>query len=304
MSVDDKKSCLCAIIVTYEPDPDVLLRLLAQISTQTDFLLIDNASSNAAQFIAHAQDTPRCIGVRRLDKNIGLASAMNRGLREVSAAAYGFAVLFDQDSQVPASFFIDMQRTYTRAQGLLSSKLAALGPRIVSLRNAKPMPFKVFSRLCKRSDRRLPSDAKLFEADFLISSGCMIALQYLDDIGMMKDEYFIDNIDLEWCFRASARGYALLGTDYALLQHSIGVDDDSALVRAGLIVSHSPLRSYYSTRNRFALYREAHAPWAWKLRDFPRFILKSTWLLLFSKQRSAYWQNIYRGWKDSKGDAL
>jgi len=163
------------------------------------------------------------------------------------------------------------------------------------------MPFKLFSRVFKRSDIRLKGSERLFKAEFLISSGCFIAMESLDAIGAMKEAYFIDNIDLEWCFRATAQGYAVLGTDLAKLHHSIGVDDDSVLVRRGVIVSHSPLRSYYSTRNRFALYREKHAPLAWKLRDLPRFILKTLWLLLFSKQRVAYAQNIWRGLKDSRG---
>ena len=38
----------------------------------------------------------------------------------------------------------------------------------------------------------------------------------------MKESYFIDNIDLEWCFRAKSKGYELIGTDEAVLYHAIG----------------------------------------------------------------------------------
>ena len=45
------QSSPCAIIVSFEPDIAVLLALVEQIGAQADFILIDNASSNAANFI-------------------------------------------------------------------------------------------------------------------------------------------------------------------------------------------------------------------------------------------------------------
>lgn len=289
----------CAIIVSYEPEIAVLLALVEQIGAQADFILVDNASSNGAEFIERVRALPACRSVHALERNLGLAAALNIGLEEAIAGDYDFAVLFDQDSQVPVSFFADMQTSYAEATGLCREPVAALGPRIVSLRNDKAMPFKVFDRVFKRSDRAIPGSDRLFFAQFLISSGCLINLAHLSAIGPMREAYFIDNIDLEWCFRASAKGFVIVGTDRAILHHSIGVEDDNAWVKAGLIVSHSPLRSYYSTRNRFALYRETYAPLGWKLRDFPRFLLKSLWLLLFTPRRAEYWQNIRRGLADS-----
>lgn len=289
----------CAIIVSFEPDIKVLLALVAQIAAQADFILVDNASSNSADFLAQVQAASRCRSVHSLDTNIGLAAAMNIGLTEAAASGYGFAVLFDQDSQVPVSFFMDMQESYAEATQLCGTPVAAMGPRIVSPRNNKAMPFKLFSRLFNRSDREFAGSAHILYAEFLISSGCLINLTHLSTIGLMRESYFIDNIDLEWCFRAIAKGFLVLGTTKAVLHHSIGVEDDNAWVKAGLIVSHSPLRSFYSTRNRFALYRETYAPLGWKLRDFPRFLLKTLWLLLFSSQRGEYLHNIRRGLADS-----
>lgn len=298
MPTQHNKMHSCAIIVSFEPDIDVLLALLTQIDEQADFILIDNASSRAAEFLPRLASLPRCRHVAGLSDNVGLASAMNIGLRWVRDAGYDYAVLFDQDSQVPVSFFADMQSAFGAAQALSGNAVAALGPRIVSLINGRAMPFKLFSRLLRRSNQAIAGSSDLFYADFLISSGCMLALPALERIGLMRDAYFIDNVDLEWCFRATAHGYRLVGTDRAVLHHSIGLASDNPLVRKGVIISHSPLRSYYSTRNRFALYRETYAPWGWKLRDFPRFLLKTLWLLLFSPQRADYWRNIRRGLAD------
>lgn len=299
MSKQASQNSPCAIIVSFEPDVTVLLALVEQVGAQADFILVDNASSNASDFLERVKGAPRCRSVQCLDRNVGLAAALNIGLNEVAAAGYGFAVLFDQDSKVPVSFFAQMQASYKEAAGLCSEPVAAIGPRIVSPRNNKAMPFKLFTRVCNRSDRVIPGSKQLYYAQFLITSGCLLNLAHLPMIGPMRESYFIDNIDLEWCFRAGAKGFLLVGTDRAVLHHSIGVEDDNAWVKAGIVVSHSPLRSYYSTRNRFALYRETYAPMAWKLRDFPRFLLKTLWLLLFSSRRAQYMHNIRRGLADS-----
>jgi len=293
------QSSPCAIIVSFEPDIEVLLALVEQIGVQADFIIVDNASSNASDFLARVQAAPRCLSVHSLERNIGLAAAMNIGLEEATAAGYGFAVLFDQDSQVPLSFFADMQASHQEATLVCNLPVAAVGPRIVSPRNNKAMPFKLFTRVFGRTDRVIPGSTQLFYAEFLISSGCLIDLAHLPQIGPMRESYFIDNIDLEWCFRALSKGFAVVGSSKAVLEHSIGVADESAWVKAGLIVSHSPLRSYYSTRNRFALYRESYAPLGWKLRDFPRFLLKTLWLLVFTSRRAEYLHNIRRGFADA-----
>ncbi|MGB4248360.1 MAG: glycosyltransferase family 2 protein [Pseudohongiellaceae bacterium] len=291
----------CAIIVTYNPAPEGLLALVQQISRQCDFLVIDNASANSATFIAQVRASARCVGVQQLDSNIGLASALNAGLQQVRQAGYGFAVLFDQDSQVPVSFFANLQTAYVEAVGLCGQRIAAIGPRIRHPANGREMPFKLFTRLFRRTDIKLPGSDRLYRADFLISSGCLLALEHFDEIGPMKDSYFIDNVDLEWCFRARDKGFLVLGTDHTHLLHSIGEDTDNALVRAGVMISHSPLRSYYSTRNRVHLWRQSYAPLGWKLRDIPRFALKALWLLLFSPQRAQYWENIRDGIADARG---
>ncbi len=294
-----KKLSICAIVVSFNPDTAVLISLLQQIGTQGEFLLIDNASANIDNFRAVAESTPRCLGVRVLESNIGLASALNLGIEEAARRGFGFVVLFDQDSQVPVSFFANLYASYVEASRLSPRPVAAVGPRITHPGSGAGMPFKLFSRWIGRTDRPLPGSNRLSQAEFLISSGCLIPLQALEQIGPMRDAYFIDNVDLEWCFRARARGYVMVGTDNTTLFHRIGEASDEPLVRAGLMVQHSPLRSYYSTRNRFALYREPYAPWGWKLRDFPRFLLKAAWLLLFSPQRGEYWANIRRGLADA-----
>lgn len=290
---------LCAVVVTWQPDLDVLLSLLAQLTAQScDVIVVDNGSANANQ-LESLVSSLTAVTLLRWPDNKGLATAMNAGLQQAHDSNYELVFLFDQDSALTDGFCAGMLAAWRQAEAVSSVPVAAVGPRLQDPVSQRRTPFRLF-RWWRRSDQFVAGAGDLFQADFLISSGCLFSQTALRRIGHMKDSYFIDNIDLEWCFRARARGFALFGTDAATLLHAIGEPGTSALVKAGWIVQHSPLRSYYSTRNRLHLYRQAYAPLSWKLRDCVRFLLKSLWLLLTSPQRREYWLQIRRGMHDAR----
>lgn len=291
----------CALIVTWEPDITILLSLVERLlADDCPCRIIDNGSSNApAMRQAFERLSAGHLRVSWLPDNEGLAAALNRGLEQAVSEGFRYALLFDQDSAIDAGFSSAMLEAFREASTLTDRPLAALGPRLQDPESGRRAPFRVFDRWPFRSDRRIAADQPFFEAGFLVTSGTLLDLSCLRDIGLMRKEYFIDNIDLEWCFRATARGYALAGTDRAVLHHRIGEASDRWLVRRGWVVEHSPLRCYYSTRNRLHLQRQPHAPAGWVWRDRVRFLFKSAWLLLCTSQRRAYWRNLRDGMRDA-----
>ena len=290
----------CAIVVTYHPEMAALLKLLSQLNRETDFLVIDNGSPEADRFKDSILAYSRCLEYRQLMENVGLARALNHGLEEAQRRNYRFALLFDQDSSLGDMYVESLLGAYQDALDLSSEKIAAIGPRVINPQTRRQTPFKLLSRIFFRSDRPFYGNRHLFQADFLITSGTLLPLSCLDDVGPMKASYFIDNVDLEWCFRAKARGYALAGTDRAILYHAIGERSNNPLVRKGLLAKHNPDRTYYSSRNRVHLYSVSYSPWGWKIRDSARFFIKACWLILTSAQRRQYWQNITAGIRDAR----
>jgi rhamnosyltransferase len=292
---------LGAIVVSFNPDLAVTLALIQGLEANAcPYLVIDNGSHNQAALAEAVAGQPLCREWLALPQNIGLSQALNLGLERMAQHGWTQVLLFDQDSAIEAGFCQGMQQAWREAEALAPGRTAAIGPRLQDPRSARQVPFRRFDSLLPRPERRVAGQAHLFETGFLITSGCLIDVRALRDIGLMKSDYFIDNIDLEWCFRAVHRGYRLYGTDHARLLHRIGEDSDSLLVRKGLMVQHSPLRFYYSSRNRLDLYRRAHAPWRWKLRDLPRFALKTAAMLLLSPQRWDYMKNLLKAVRDSR----
>lgn len=301
---------VCAIIVTWQPELPALQTLFESLLQQhCPIIVIDNGSHNInglqalINTLASAYPDMASPVLVSWHTNQGLASAMNEGLHQAQKVAYPFVLLFDQDSQISADFVAAMlaqwsQLPTTDKRGN-PCPAAAVGPRLQDPVTGRRTPFRCF-RWRHRSDSLVDGYSGLYETDFLISSGTLISTSALQVIGAMKDAYFIDNIDLEWCFRAKAQGYALYGTDSAVLFHRIGEDSHNPLVKSGIMVQHSPLRSYYSTRNRMHLWRQPYAPLDWKIRDRVRFVLKSLWSVMFTANRKEYRAQIRRGIKDSE----
>jgi len=292
---------VCAVVVTYHPDLAVTMDLLRQLDDSAcDFLVIDNHSSNIAELKASVDPLSSCQGLLALGENIGQAAALNRALDEVARRGYELALLFDQDSSIGAHFVENLLTAWDEAQALTPGRVAAVGPRLVEPHSGRRMPFRSFRRLLERQESPATADGKLIHTAFLITSGSLVSLQALAHIGPMRSDYFIDNVDLEWCFRAVSNGYALYGSEHASLLHRIGEDSDNPLVKRGLIVQHSALRYYYSTRNRRHLHRQTYAPLVWRIKDNVRWALKTLYLLLTSAERRAFWSSLRRALRDAR----
>ena len=290
----------CAIIVTHNPDMTALLELSAQLNKETDFLIVDNGTHGISGIEESITVYKKCKKVISLDNNEGLGKALNIGIAWALKEKYDFVFLFDQDSSLCDFFVKSMIDAFFDASDITMSNIAAVGPRIINPQTMRKTNFKLFSRLIFRSDIKLANSFSHYYADFLITSGTLLYLKALASIGAMKESYFIDNIDLEWCFRAKSKGYELIGTDEAVLYHAIGERSSNPLVRAGIMAHHNPRRSYFSSRNRVHLYSVDYSPAGWKYRDICRFILKAMWLLITSRERKDYLKNILSGIKDAK----
>ena len=290
----------CAVVVTYRPDFTALLKLLAQLNKETEFVVIDNGSEEIDRLAESITVYERCRELIRLEANEGLARALNIGIQWAKDNHCDYVFLFDQDSSLCDLFVSRMIKAAREAEQYSDKGIAAVGPRIINPQTMRQTPFKLFNRVFFRTDRHFANCAKHYQADFLITSGTLLVLRHLEEIGPMKENYFIDNVDLEWCFRAGSKGYDLIGTDEAVLYHAIGERSDNPLVRSGIMAQHKPARTYYSSRNRIHLYGVDYSPLGWKLRDIVRFFLKASWLILTSGDRRLYWQNIRSGIRDAK----
>lgn len=286
---------VCAVVVTHHPDLASLRTLLGCISPQVGrVLVVDNASSADAIESLQRGSWADNVTVVANAVNEGIAAAFNQAAAWANAHGLRYLLLLDQDS-LPAPDMVAQLLAVLSAPSR-GAPIGAVGARFVDERSDEPAPF---VRIGFPFNHKIhcANDA-VVECDFLISSGTLVPLPVLDAVGAMDASLFIDNIDLEWSFRARHAGYRLLGVGAAQMRHCIG--DRVQALPWGLdgIVVHSPTRLYYMMRNRLLLYRLAHTPRIWVAQDVPRAVFKFLRLSLLVAPRATNARYMLAGLRD------
>ena len=91
---------VCAIVVTFHPDHDVLENLSKLHKQIPNVVVIDNGSS--LEFVGHLRDISSRLGFHLVEnkENVGIATALNIGVRYAQTIGVNWVFLFDQDSAV------------------------------------------------------------------------------------------------------------------------------------------------------------------------------------------------------------
>ena len=278
-----------AVVVTYQPKFEVLDHLLNALSTQVNFItIVDNDSHVNLQAWINQRNSP-AIELILLGENKGIAAAHNVGIKWANNNGAEFVLLMDQDSIPDPDMVQVLMLAFSEAEKKGHSVPIAAGPMCVDTRTAKKYFFVIEqygvpSRWQSKSNT-YPSNFS-HEVSFLISSGSLINLKAMQTVGGMRSNYFIDHVDTEWCFRASAKGYSLLGVPKAQMQHTMG-DKVKNIWFFGWrhVAYHSPLRDYYMFRNTLLMFRDLNMSIAWRLHLLWRLVQFSSYFLVFTHQR-------------------
>lgn len=278
-----------AVVVTYDPEFEVLERLLITLAPQVkNVVIIDNDSSVNLE-CWNNEHLINSVNVVLLRENRGIAAAHNIGIQWAKSKGVEFMLLLDQDS-IPAHDMVEkLVSALLNDQKYCDSPAIAAGPICVDMRTGNKSFF-VTERLGMPA-RWLPKFPLLTynstrEVCTLISSGTLINLALLKSVGGMRSNYFIDHVDTEWCFRAKAKGFRLLGVPSAQMQHTLG-DKVRNIWFFGWrpVAYHSPLRDYYMFRNTLLMCRDVPMSIMWRLHLTFRLLKFSGYFLLFTPQR-------------------
>lgn len=295
----NREEIIVAIIVTFHPERDLLEALLAHLAPQITHGLIVN--NDSALPFSEDELIQFGFGVTHLGSNRGIAEAFNIGIQQAIALNATKVILFDQDSTPDKNMVEAMLSAFSElnAKGI---RVGAVGPVQVDRKTNERTPFVVPSE--KWGNYQTPTAGEMIEVDHLISSGCMIPVSVLQELGPMLSELFIDGVDFEWSWRCRAGGYRLFAIGDACMMHSIG--HDSIRIGRRRLHLHSPTRQYYIFRNLLYLKkRMPHAPTPWKRQCMKALLLRFAFFCVFTETRMKYLKYIARGvldgWRGTLG---
>ena len=269
---------VCAILVSYHPDPQLPQRVAAVAAQTGGVVIVDNGSS-AAELAMLRQIVASDAAIELLENgaNLGVARALNLGAARAEARGFAWLLLLDQDSVVAPAL----------VRGLFDA------------RAAHPQPDRLAIIGAGYLETAWRSAPPWEEVETVITSGSMLAVANYRAIGAFRDELFIDYVDVDYCRRARARGFTVARTRRPLMAHAIGAPTRHRLLWVEKWTrNHSPDRQYYIARNDTVMLREAdrYPHGAWALKSLGRRLRMAKRVLLYEDAKAAKLAAMFQGW--------
>lgn len=225
---------LMAVVILYHPDTNALLEhLRSYLSVLDHLLLLDNSESpNLALEEALAGESEK-MHYRFFGENRGIAERLNQAIAIAQSKGYRYLLTMDQDTGFQPG---QMQAYWQKVQGNQLDKVVQFGA------NCQPN-FTPISPIAQ-------------ETNNLITSGTILDLNYISQIGLFDETLFIDFVDTEFSFRVVEKGFKNLLFADIVLQHRIGyLKQGRSLknLKTSARILHAPIRVYYILRNGLAL---------------------------------------------------
>jgi rhamnosyltransferase len=279
---------VCAIVVTFHPDSGLterLQRVAAQVSAT---FVIDNGSNEASAGMLRDLSTWPGVTLISNGENVGIARALNIGVEQALSRGFSWALLLDQDSHVEENMIERLRATRDSFPAI--ARLAVIGARF---RDTSGRAIET---------TKLESTGSLWqEVESVITSGSFLSLAAYGAIGPFRNEFFIDYVDTEYCYRARALGFKIIETREPLMSHSIGAQ---TLHRVGWsakwTTNHSADRRYYIARNNTVLLREygtSHGG-SWRFKSVMRCWRLCKRIAFFEEDKLAKIRAVAQGWWD------
>jgi rhamnosyltransferase len=225
---------IAAVITLYNPDENIIPRVNSLQPFITKIFLIDNSENLNSDIFNYYKDNPKVKFVFN-GRNLGIAASMNLAIKFALEEDYKFLLTMDQDSEFD------------------NKSLATL---LTFIRNDKTIG--IYSPFHKNKFfTKSPSIKSFEEVSDVMTSGNILNLDIVKEVGYFREDYFIDYVDIEYCFRLRNYGYKILQVNNSILVHNeANLSRKKFLWKVVYPPNHNPFRWYYKIRNYFYLKNE------------------------------------------------
>ena len=278
---------VCAITVAYHPDAKFPLRVERILREVGALIVVDNGSGDAELGMLRQLATNSWITLISNLNNLGIARALNIGIAHAMTLGFKWALLLDQDSWIDE----DMVQTLiaTAAAYPDRDKLGVIGS---GYRDSD-------GPVDEQKDEIVGDNWE--EVESVITSGSLIPLKAHAAVGGFREDFFIDHVDTEYCFKARAKGYRVIRTRKPVMSHSIGaISRHNVLWMKKSTFNHAPDRRYYFARNDTVMLREfgQYMFGMWALKSFGRCVRLCKRIVLYEQKKTNKIIAVAHGWWD------
>lgn len=223
---------LLGILISYYPDLKQTRDNIFQFINHIDTLIIweNTPEKERVDFRINIPEYNHKIINMGINENMCIAFPLNEAIKYAQLNQFTHLLTMDQDSYFETGHFIK----YKTIVELFKNEIFIFGPN---------------PNYCEPGNSDIP-----IQVNTLITSGNIVNVNIFKTIGLYREDYKIDCVDYEFCFRAARHGYKCYMINSILLKQEFGKLQKT---KFGFYISnYSPFRLYYITRNNIKLYRE------------------------------------------------
>lgn len=283
-------SKVAAIIVSYNPDKNLLDSVNLLISQVEKIIIVDNGSiEEKRKDISSIKDIDNeRIEIIFNEENLGIATALNIGVREALKQGFNWILTMDQDSKASKYMVEKMFEVYNNIDEKERKSILSIFPNFVD------------ERIQSIEENSVMNTYEYVDAD--ITSGNLVNSEVFDKVGFFDDSLFIDLVDTDFCMRLNEKNIKMIKVRDAILYHSLGESQSVKSILGKFNTSnHSALRRYYMTRNRFYIWERYKDLNSFTLnRDKKLFKKEFIKIILGEKDKVNKIKMVFKGYKDYK----
>jgi rhamnosyltransferase len=222
-----------AVVVLYNPNSENLNQL-TKTSTIFNEIIVINNSPESQLIIEYLATTnlPQNITFLNNPSNLGIAQALNLGIKLAITKNYEWVATLDQDSNFDQEVLQKMILGYNSSTN--NSGVGIIAPLI--------------SNHGLEDNHNPKSEIEIIE--YCITSGNIINIKAWEEVNGFNEDYFIYHVDNEFCLKLKINNYKILRINTAILKHEVGQSASVIIFGKTLLWDkHSPIANYYITRN-------------------------------------------------------
>ena len=227
---------IVAVVVWYHPTEEQAQNILSYIHDVHRVIIVDNSLTDNLQLLSIVDSTSYTY--IPLHRNMGVATALNIGCLEAIKMNAQWILTMDQDScwdKVQLCSYIDQVNSFPAL-----SQVGVFSPQ----QNYNRYKKKLYE----------PYEDKIA----VMTSGSLISVKGFQLVGGFREDFFIDEVDNEYCMHIHRLGMRVVMINNALLSHQLG--ELRVIKLFGVwkkeYIYHAPFRYYYMIRNILVLKRE------------------------------------------------
>ncbi len=207
-------------------------------------LVVDNASTDGSVAALRHTAVSRELELIESDKNLGYAGGNNLGIRYALEHGADFVLVLNNDATVDPALLDELIAAAARYPDA-----GCFGPWIYYMNDPDRLWFTrsewdpSVSAFSAPDKGCLASEVsrEAARSDYVCGAALFFRAGVARRIGLFDERFFLVYEDSDWCFRARRAGFECVAVPSARVWHKVGTSFTSEA---------SPLRTYFSTRNK------------------------------------------------------